>query len=108
MGLFRRISDGLNEEFVIGAANVRRYEADPDSLDDILAAQRACGIGSARGLREFARQRAAEELAAREHIAPRRARTRGRGGLLRGIGRFVVGVGLALLVVQLWSRRRCD
>jgi hypothetical protein len=60
VGFFKRFNDAMNEEFIIGD-NVRRYEADPSSLDDILNEQRARGFGSQRGLREHATAVAAQE-----------------------------------------------
>ena len=87
MGFFRRIQDGLNEEFVIGRDNVRRYEEDPDSLDEILAGQRARGIGSARGLRECARAQQRE-------------------GWLGRIGQVAMIAGLGVLAAHLWTDHR--
>ena len=96
MGFFRRIQDGLNEEFVIGRDNVRRYEEDPDSRDRILAGQHARGIGSARGLREYARAQA-------DHgQAPQREGWPGR------IGQLAMIAGLGALAAHLWNERGED
>jgi hypothetical protein len=55
MGWFRSFNDAMNEEFIIGRRNIERYQADPSSLEDILAEQRSRGIGSARTMRQSAR-----------------------------------------------------
>lgn len=93
MGFFRRFVDAMNEEFIVGERNIRRYEADPASLDDILREQRSRGIGSARGLRDFARAQAGE------HDDPRQA------GLLDRIGQAAFLVGAGVLLAHAWNER---
>ena len=116
MGFFRRIRDGLNEEFIIGHDNVRRYEEDPDSLDEVLAAQHARGIGSARGLREYAQAEAAAREgtlvayrpsaeAARDRVQVRRPQ---RQGWLDRIGQAAMVAGVAALAAHVWDRSRDD
>lgn len=71
MGWFGGVSDRMNDEFVAGGHNVRRYEEDPHSLDELLTQQHARGIGSARRRREDARASAAAEKGTLSRIAPR-------------------------------------
>jgi hypothetical protein len=80
MGLFRKFSDAMNEEFILGERNIARYEADSSALEEILAEQRSRGFGSARALRR--------------QVRPEQARQERKAlGLLDVIG--VVGIGLA-------------
>jgi hypothetical protein len=90
MGFFNRIRDSMNEEFVLGEDNVRRYREDPDSLDEILAEQHARGFGSERGLREFAQVR------------------QQRSGLLDRVGQVAMMTGLGLVAGHLWNESRDD
>lgn len=61
--MFKRMRELLNQEFVIGPENVRRYNEDPDSLQDILREQRSRGLGSTAGLKQHAREIKAEREA---------------------------------------------
>jgi hypothetical protein len=86
MGWF---SQGMDEEFVIRTANVRRYREDPDTLDEVLARQHARDLGSTRGLRESQQD--------------------GRsGGVLDRLGRTAAAVGLGLLLAHFWTGHRGD
>ena len=49
MGLFSSIRDRMNEEFVIRAHNVRRYEEDPEILDEILPSSMRAASGRSVG-----------------------------------------------------------
>lgn len=108
MGFFRSISDAMNEDFVIGERNVARFNADPDSLDDILTEQHARGIGSRRGLRDYSSALAALDagrlLAYRPSADTARERVvllepgecGGGGGFTAGVTRVVVAAALGL------------
>lgn len=96
MGFFRRFAGAMRgeQEFVIGRRNVERYRADPDSLEEILAEQRARGVGPARAPREAGRGQAeAEEIGSPD------------GGFLDGVAQVALAAGVGLLVAQLWSGR---
>ena len=105
MGLFSSIRDRMNEEFVIGAHNVRRYEKDPESLDEILTEQQARGFGSERGLREYKRAEAAARQGTLIAYRPSAATAQERVQLRRGRSTGIlerVGKGRCLRVWDCW------